>query len=110
MQYHMNGLKHDLNELHNLLKNAEGNITDDKRKEVLNVNSGKGFKKMAKNKNNYQRKGKQVAKPKGDEKPRVASEHDCFYCKAKGHWKRNCPKYLEDKKNGTVSSTSGTKK
>ncbi|XP_047327062.1 uncharacterized protein LOC124930752 [Impatiens glandulifera] len=85
MKYHMNGLKHDLNELHNLLKNAEGNITDDKRKEVLNVNSGKGFKKMAKNKNNYQRKGKQVAKPKGDEKPRVASEHDCFYCKAKGH-------------------------
>jgi hypothetical protein len=22
----------------------------------------------------------------------------CFYCKGDGHWKRNCPKYLEDKK------------
>jgi hypothetical protein len=27
-------------------------------------------------------------------KPRVK----CFYCKGDGHWKRNCPKYLEDKK------------
>ena len=26
MQYHMNDLKHDLNELHSMLKNAEGNI------------------------------------------------------------------------------------
>ncbi|XP_047314336.1 uncharacterized protein LOC124918172 [Impatiens glandulifera] len=32
MQYHMNGLKHDLNELHNMLKNAEGNIIDGRRK------------------------------------------------------------------------------
>jgi hypothetical protein len=22
----------------------------------------------------------------------------CFYCKGDGHWKRNCPKYLEYKK------------
>ncbi|XP_047316300.1 uncharacterized protein LOC124919967 [Impatiens glandulifera] len=104
----MNGLKHDLNELHNMLKNVEGNIIDAKKKEVLNVNNGKGFKKVAKKKNNNQGKGKQVAKPKGGEKPKIAADHDCFYCQAKGHWKRNCPKYLEDKKNGTVSSTSGT--
>ena len=96
------------NKLHGMLKNAEGNIIDDKKKEVLNVNKGKGFKKVAKSKSNYQGKGKQVAKPKGGEKPKVAADRDCFYCKAKGHWKRNCPKYLEDKKNGTVSSgTSG---
>lgn len=107
MQYHMNGLKHDLNELHSMLKNAEGNIIGDKKKEVLNVNNGKGFKRVAKSKSNYQGKSKQVAKPKNGEKPKVAADHDCFYCKAKGHWKRNCPKYLEDKRNGTVSSTSG---
>ncbi|KAB5521242.1 hypothetical protein DKX38_025561 [Salix brachista] len=106
MQYHMNGLKHDLNELHSMLKNAEGNIIGDKKKEVLNVNNVKGFKRVAKSKSNYQGKSKQVAKPKNGEKPKVAANHDCFYCKAKGHWKRNCPKYLEDKRNGTVSSTS----
>ncbi|GJX35264.1 retrotransposon protein, putative, ty1-copia subclass [Tanacetum coccineum] len=24
----------------------------------------------------------------------------CFYCNTKGHWKRSCPKYLKDLKNG----------
>ena len=33
----------------------------------------------------------------------------CFYCKADGHWKRNCSKYLADKaKSGGVTSNSGT--
>uniref|UniRef100_A0A6N2MGC4 GAG-pre-integrase domain-containing protein n=1 Tax=Salix viminalis TaxID=40686 RepID=A0A6N2MGC4_SALVM len=67
---HMNGLKHDLNELHSMLKNAEGNIIGDKKKEVLNVNNGKGFKRVAKSKSNYQGKSKQVAKPKNGEKPK----------------------------------------
>ena len=26
-----------------------------------------------------------------------------FYCKGNGHWKRNCPKYLADKKDGKVN-------
>ncbi|XP_047326464.1 uncharacterized protein LOC124930144 [Impatiens glandulifera] len=85
MQYHMNGLKHDLNELHKLLKNAEGNMIDDKRKEVPNVNNGRGFKKVAKKRNNNQGKDKQFFIPNGGGKLRVASDHDCFFCKAKGH-------------------------
>ena len=27
----------------------------------------------------------------------------CFYCKGDGHWKRNCPKYLADKKAGKIN-------
>ena len=27
---------------------------------------------------------------------------ECFYCKGDGHWKRNCPKYLADKKAGKI--------
>ena len=27
---------------------------------------------------------------------------ECFYCKGTGHWKRNCPKYLADKKDDKV--------
>src|SRR6187399_3736335 len=29
-------------------------------------------------------------------------ENECFYCKGTGHRKRNCPKYLADKKAGNV--------
>src|SRR4051812_7138876 len=28
---------------------------------------------------------------------------ECFYCKGEGHWKRNCPKYIKDKKAGKVA-------
>ena len=38
-------------------------------------------------------------KPKARPKP----ETECFYCKGNGHWKRNYPKYLVDKKDGKVN-------
>ena len=40
-----------------------------------------------------------MKKPKARPKP----ETECFYCKGNGHWKRNCPKYLADKKDGKVN-------
>ena len=40
-----------------------------------------------------------MKKPKAEPKP----ETECFYCKGNGHWKRNCPKYLADKKDGKVN-------
>ena len=50
----------------------------------------------------FKKNSKQVAarekKPKSGPKP----ETKCFYCKGTGHWKRNCPKYLADKKDGKV--------
>ena len=39
-----------------------------------------------------------MKKPKSGPKP----ETECFYCKETGHWKRKCPKYLVDKKDGKV--------
>ena len=30
---------------------------------------------------------------------------ECYFCKEKGHWKRNCPKYLAVKKKTGVSSS-----
>ena len=54
-------------------------------------------------KRNFKKNGKQVAsqvkKPKSGPKP----ETKCFYCKGTGHWKRKCPKYLADKKDGKVN-------
>ena len=40
-----------------------------------------------------------MKKPKSRPKP----ETKCFYCKGTSHWKRNCPKYLADKKDGKVN-------
>ena len=42
-----------------------------------------------------------MKKPKTRPKP----ETECFYCKGNGHWKRNCPKYLADKKDGKVNKS-----
>ena len=41
-----------------------------------------------------------MKKPKSGPNP----ETKCFYCKGTGHWKRNCPKYLADKKDGKVNN------
>ena len=38
-------------------------------------------------------------KPKAGPKPKT----ECFYYKGNGHWKRNYPKYLTDKKDGKVN-------
>ena len=42
-----------------------------------------------------------VVHPKAP-KPRLKPGVEGFYCKGEGHWKRNCPKYLKDKKAGKV--------
>jgi hypothetical protein len=40
-------------------------------------------------------------------KSKDVSDVECFYCKNRRHWKRNCPQFLEDKMNGNVPSSSG---
>ena len=67
------------------------------------VNNTTSFKKKGKGKKqNFKKDGKQVAtpgkKPKAGPKPGT----ECFYYKGTSHWKRNCPKYLADKKDGKV--------
>ena len=42
-----------------------------------------------------------MKKPKARPKP----ETECFYCTGNGHWKRNYPKYLADKKDGKVNKS-----
>ncbi|XP_057246652.1 uncharacterized protein LOC130590381 [Beta vulgaris subsp. vulgaris] len=112
LNFNMNGVSKTLAELHGMLMTAEQNITIAPKKEVLMVQKEKGFKKEWAGKKK-QDKGKQVAtktaiKPQAKAKPKVAANAKCFYCDQIGHWKRNCPKYLKDKKSG--ASSSGTKK
>ncbi|EMS47814.1 Zinc finger protein STOP1-like protein [Triticum urartu] len=76
-----------------------------KEHQVLMVHKNTSFKKKGKGKKkgNFKKNGKIVAaqekKPKFGPKP----ETECFYCKGTGHWKRKCPKYLADKKDGKVN-------
>ncbi len=66
------------------------------------VDKTTSFKKRAKGRNgNFKKNGKQVAAQV--KKPKSGPEPECFYCKGTGHWKRNCPKYLADKKDGKVN-------
>ena len=100
MNYNMQGMNKTIPELFAMLKASEVEIK--KEHQVLMVNKTTSFKKKGKGKKkgNFKKNDKQVAaqekKPKSGPKP----EPECFYCKQTGHWKRNCPKYLADKKDG----------
>ncbi|KAI5389872.1 hypothetical protein KIW84_075252 [Lathyrus oleraceus] len=99
-----------LPELLAMLRTAEQNLKS-KGKSILMIGNGKRQNKRP-TKHGDKGKGKEVAKPKPTVdalKPNggIAKEGTCFHCGKTGHWKRNCPKYLEDKKNGVETSTSG---
>ena len=47
--------------------------------------------------------GKQVVTPAKKPKAGPKPETEYFYCKGNGHWKRKCPEYLVDKKDGKVN-------
>ena len=75
-----------------------------KEHQVLMVNKTTSFNKKGEGKKgNFKRNGKQVfarmKKPKAGSK----TETKCLFCKGNGHWKRNCPRYLADKKDGKVN-------
>ena len=98
----MQGMNKTIPELFAMLKAADVEIK--KEHQVLMVNKTTSFKKKGKGKKgNFKKNGKQVAaqvkKPKSGPQPEI----ECFYCKQTGHWKRNCPKYLADKKDGKVN-------
>ncbi|KAK1615224.1 hypothetical protein QYE76_020741 [Lolium multiflorum] len=96
----MRNMNKELPELFSMLKSAEVEIR--KEHQVLMVNKTTKFKKQGKPKKDLKKGGKKAAappeKPKGGPKP----DTDCYYRNGKGHWKRNCPKYLADLKSGLV--------
>ncbi|KAK1618113.1 hypothetical protein QYE76_023630 [Lolium multiflorum] len=99
MNYNMQNMNKELPELFSMLKSAEVEIR--KENQVLMVNKTISFKKQGKpNKGNFKKGGKKVAAP--PEKPKAGPKPEtvCYYCQGKGHWKRNCSKYLADLKSG----------
>ena len=101
MEYAMNGWNKPLEELDAMLQAAERLTMDlEPKNKILVAQENKRQKKKPALKG----KGKRIAKPQNKG---IQSTSRCFYCSGIGHWKRNCPKFLEDKKNGTVASNSG---
>ncbi|KAK1641557.1 hypothetical protein QYE76_059362 [Lolium multiflorum] len=100
MNYNMQNMNKEFPELFGMLKAAEIEIK--KEHQVLMVNKTTSFKKQGKSKGKFKKGGKKVAtppmKPKNGPKP----DAECYYYKEKGHWKRNCSKYLADLKSGLV--------
>ena len=67
------------------------------------INKTTSFKKRKGKKGNFMQNGKQVFTSMKKPKARLKPKTECFYYKGNGHWKRKCPEYLVDKKDGKVN-------
>ncbi|KAK1650224.1 hypothetical protein QYE76_068029 [Lolium multiflorum] len=83
-------------ELFGMLKAAEIEIK--KEHQVLMGNKTTSFKKQGKSKGKNKKSGKKAATPPVKPKTGPKPDAECYYCKEKGHRKRNCSKYLADLK------------
>ena len=105
MNYNMQGMTKTPSELFAMLKAAEVEIK--KEHVVFMVNKTVEFKKSGMRekgkKGSPMKGGKLVVTPRKAPKPGPKPGVECFYCKGDGHWKRNCPKYLEDKKANKIA-------
>ncbi|GJT64493.1 retrotransposon protein, putative, ty1-copia subclass [Tanacetum coccineum] len=65
------------------------------KKRKTSYSNWKGKAVKGKSDHGSKRKAESEIAPTSDPKEAV-----CFYCNIKGHWKRSCPKYLKDLKDG----------
>ncbi|KAK8609031.1 hypothetical protein V6N13_025338 [Hibiscus sabdariffa] len=104
----MNEINKTLPQLLGMLRTVEGDMKKSGSKSILEAREAKRKeKKVAKSKGvgKTKHKGKNVLKPKGG----ISKEGKCFHCEKSGHWKRNCPFYLEEVKKAKAfrASVSG---
>jgi hypothetical protein len=107
----MHGAEKGLNKLCDMLKTTEADIKKGAgTNHVMVVQNKPNFNK----KGNAWRKQKGKGKAKGETskpnppapKARPSADEECFHCKGKGYWKRNCKLYLESlKKDGGKGTT-----
>ncbi|KAG8478249.1 hypothetical protein CXB51_028152 [Gossypium anomalum] len=107
LNFNMNEIDKTLPQLLSMLRTAEGNMEKVGPKPILMVRNNKG-KGKAKVPTKPKGKGKpNLGKGKATLKPKcgVSKEGNCFHCGVTGHWKRNCPVYLEEIKEAKARGT-----
>jgi hypothetical protein len=108
MNFNIHGMNKTMAKLFTMLKVAEKDIQKDTN-HVMMVKKTTHFKKQrSEPKNMGASKGVGPSHaPKKPKNPKAGpnADVDCFFCKEKGHWKMNYPKYLAEKlkKIGTSS-------
>jgi hypothetical protein len=111
MNIHMNGIEKTVAELHGMLKSTKDSIKKNINHVMMVQKENKKRKRCMPTKGN----GKEnvsnepsCSKPKTNGKSGPSPDEECFHCHEKGHWFRNCKKYLEEqeKKKGSATSTS----
>uniref|UniRef100_M8ARG8 Uncharacterized protein n=1 Tax=Aegilops tauschii TaxID=37682 RepID=M8ARG8_AEGTA len=96
--------KNILGEVFSMLKAPENGIQKDVN-QVTMLNKTTNFKKKGKSNKKGKSKGPNKADTPGKSKKTGATaDAECFFCTEKGHWKRNCKKYLAEKKKSAKSS------
>ncbi|XP_025981891.1 uncharacterized protein [Glycine max] len=105
VNFNMNKMNCDLHEMLNLLIDYENQIASEKKKGTVMV-VGKSSKKKGKvpKRKHLGPKGG-MTKPKNKRNKIDQTDAECFFCKEKGHWKRNCKKYLDSLKNKKQGKT-----
>ncbi|KAK8701331.1 hypothetical protein V6N13_019719 [Hibiscus sabdariffa] len=91
-----------------MLRTAKSDLKKSGSKFILMVRKAKRKKTKSKGNGKSKPKGKDALKPEKG----ISKEAKCFYSEKFGHWKRNCPLYLEEDKKSKANgvSSSGTTK
>ena len=87
------GLDKSLQELQGMLRITDDDIENSSHVLMIQEGGRKKRKQKGKMAIKYKGKGKLVL---GTNSPKinVSANSDCYFSNSKGHWKRNCPKYL----------------
>ncbi|VFQ86568.1 unnamed protein product, partial [Cuscuta campestris] len=111
--FYMNKLEMTMPELLKFLTTAEERLGKGKGKSVLMVEGSTIAKKSGpRSPAGTKRKGSKKPKPASNSsslKPKEGSKKKsavCYYCGKKGHWRRNCAKLMEERKEGKKLQTS----
>jgi hypothetical protein len=111
MNFHMNGMEKTMAKLHEMLKIAEDSIKknsnhvimiqkEKKKRKCWTPPKGKGKEKVSDEPSS--------SKPKTKGKSSPSLDEECFHYHKKGHWFRNCKKYLDEQKKKKESETSAS--
>ncbi|KAL9243930.1 hypothetical protein vseg_017762 [Gypsophila vaccaria] len=114
VNYNMNDMQKSLHELHSQLVQAEKdlNLSGSSKIDVLVIHSkGKRKANASLNVKRAQFKKKAHSKPRSglgesSSSRSKGANFECHLCHKTGHWRRNCPKYIEDIKAGRVTAHS----